>query len=67
MTNLEKFYPEAKLESFMVKGDPLAHDPDDSRCCIDCEVCRACDFCDTDRDHKTCIDTFEAWLRKEAV
>ena len=33
----------------------------------DCAVCRAVDFCDTDLEYKTCIDTFEAWLSKEAV
>lgn len=67
MTNLEKFYPGKRPEDFRIKGDPLAHDPDDSRYCIDCAVCRAVDFCDTDLEYKTCIDTFEAWLSKEAV
>lgn len=67
MTNLEKFYPGKKLESFRVGSSALAHDPDDSRYCIDCEECRACEFCDNDRDHRTCIDTFEAWAKMEAV
>ena len=46
MTNLEKFYPGKKLESFRVGSSALAHDPDDSRYCIDCEECRACEFCE---------------------
>ena len=66
MTNLEKFYPGKKLESFRVGSSALAHDPDDSRYCIDCEVCRACEFCDTDKEHRTCIDMFEAWAKMEA-
>ena len=66
MTNLEKFYPGKKLESFRVGSSALAHDPDDRRYCIDCEECHACEFCDTDLEHRTCIDTFEAWAKMEA-
>ena len=66
MTNLEKFYPGKKLESFRVGSSALAHDPDDGRYCIACDVCRACEFCDTDLEHRTCIDMFEAWAKMEA-
>ena len=53
MTNLEKFYPGKKLEAFRVGSSALAHDPDDGRYCIACDVCRACEFCDTDLEHRT--------------
>ena len=66
MTNLEKFYPGKSPEDFRIEGHALAHEPDGSQYCMDCAECRACDFCDTDREHKTCVDTFEAWLKREA-
>lgn len=63
MTNLEKFYPGKKLESFRLGSSALAHEPDSSDCCIDCMECLAFDFCQEDKN-KTCIDTFEAWAKK---
>lgn len=66
MTNLEKFYPNYKMESFRVGSSALAHEPDDRRFCIDCEECPARGDCDADKEYRTCIDLFESWLRKEA-
>ena len=67
MTNLEKFYPGEEAGVVQGRKQCFTHDPDDGRYCIDCKSCRACDFCDTDLEHKTCIDTFEAWAKMEAV
>lgn len=67
MTNLEKFYPGKTLDQFEVEGSPLAHEPDDSRCRIDCMECEAFDFCQHDANHVTCIESFKAWLKLEAV
>lgn len=67
MTNLEKFYPGKKLESFRLGSSALTYDPEDRRFCIDCEECHARDYCDADKEYRTCIDTFEAWAKQEAV
>lgn len=66
MNNLQKFYTNYKLESFRVGSSALAHEPDDSRFCIDCEECPAREDCETDKEYRTCIDFFEEWLRKKA-
>ena len=65
MTNLEKFYPGVKLEAFRREGSQLAYEPNDNDYAISCWECPACNFCDEDIEHKTCIDTFEAWAKKE--
>lgn len=67
MINLEKFYPGKKLEAFRLGSSALAHEPDGSEYCIDCDECPARDYCDNDKEYITCIDTFEAWAKMEAV
>ena len=67
MTNLKKYYPNAKLKDFRVGSSMLAYNPDGSNELIDCDECHARKFCRNiklSNVNKSCIDTFEAFMRK---
>ena len=67
MTNLKKYYPNAKMKDFRVGSSNLTYKPDGSNELMDCDKCPARKFCrnNTRRNvYRSCIDTFEAFMRK---